>query len=65
MKEALKKAGSFRSLMRTLNIFMASINRYIKGTSLPEERFNLILDFLNYKNKYQTKRGEKVRNIFE
>jgi hypothetical protein len=46
IKEAIEKAGSFRKLSKLLKIPRSSIDRYKKSESIPKERFEQIIEFL-------------------
>jgi len=46
IKEAVEKAGSFRRLARILKIPKGSIGNYQNGTTIPEDRFKKIIEFI-------------------
>jgi len=49
INRAIKKAGTYRSLSKILNIPKATIYNY-KSETIPKERFDLIVNFLKVKN---------------
>ncbi len=52
IRKAINKAGSYRKLSKNLRIPLPSLSRYINGEALQEDRFNLIVQFLDIdKNK--------------
>ncbi len=59
LEKAIEKAGSERKLKKILNIPNQTINRYRQEQSfISEERFNLIINFLNIN-------GKEIENIIE
>lgn len=51
ISSAIKKAGSYRQLSKILKIPRSSIERYIDSETIPEKRFNELINFLEIKNK--------------
>ena len=51
IRKAIKKAGSYRKLAKITKIPRSTICGYIKGKAITEERFSLLTNFLNIKNK--------------
>lgn len=51
IREAIKKAESYRKLAKITKIPRSSICGYLKGKAITEERFNLLADFLSIPDK--------------
>lgn len=58
--QAIEKAGSYRKMSKILNIPRSSIVRYYQNGTIPQDRFDKIIDFLEIKTeKLKFKRLEK------
>ena len=51
IKSAIKKAGSFRKLSKTIDIPRSSLERYSDSETISEEQFNKIINFLEIKDE--------------
>lgn len=49
IRDAIKKAGSYRKLVKKTGIPQSSFCNYLNGQILTEKRFKILLDFLNIK----------------